>query len=58
MLGLVEFDTVLSQILLTAYAEKLLYNLNLIKLCSVCAKDNAAVKTTSDACSMLAVKTL
>ena len=40
--------------MLTASADQLLYNLSLIKLCSACVKQNTAVKTASDACSLLA----
>ena len=43
----------LSEILLTAGADQLLYNLSLIKLCSACAKQNTPVNA-SDACSLLA----
>ena len=39
------FLLALSEILLTACADQLLYNLSLIKLCSACAKQNATVKT-------------
>ena len=46
-----EFDIALSEILLTACADQLLYNLNL----TACAKQNAAEKTASDACSMLGI---
>ena len=41
--------------LLTACADQILYNLNLTKLCSVYAKQNVAVKTISNACSVLAI---
>ena len=34
------------------------YNLNLIRLCSAYAKQNAGVKSTSDACLMLAIQIL
>ena len=54
LVGLLEFHIALSEILLTACLDQLLYNLSLIKLCSVCAKQNAAVKIASDACSLLA----
>ena len=53
MIGLLEFHIAHSEILLTACACQLLYNLGLIKLCLACAKQNAAVKTTSDASSLL-----
>ena len=39
--------------LFTACADQLLYNLSLIKLCSACVKQNTAVKTALDACSLL-----
>ena len=51
--GLLEFHTALSETLLTACADLLLYNLSLIKLYSAFAKQNAAVNA-SDACSLLA----
>ena len=54
LIGLLEFHIAHSEILLTACADQLLYNLSLIKLCSANAKQNAAVKTASDACSLLA----
>ena len=49
LIGLLEFHIKLSEILLTACAD-----ISLIKLYSVCEKQNAAVKTASDACSLLA----
>ena len=55
LIDLLEFDIALSEILLTACTDQLLYNLNLVKLCLACAKQNAAIKTASDACSMLAI---
>ena len=55
MIGLLEFEIALSEILLTAFAGQLLYNLYLIKLCSACGKQNVTVKTARDACSMLAI---
>ena len=58
MIALLEIDIALSDILLTACTDQLLYNFNLIKLCSTCAKQNALVKTASEACSMLAIQTL
>ena len=58
LINLHGFDLALSEILLTVCADQLLYNLNLIKLCWVCAKQNTAVKTASNACSMLAIQTL
>ena len=58
MTGLLEFHIAISEILLTGFADQILYNLSLIKLWSTCAKQNAAVKTTNDACSLLAKQTL
>ena len=55
MIGLFEFQITIFEILLT---DQLLYNLSLIKLCLACAKQNAAVNTASDACLLLAKKTL
>ena len=55
LIGLVEFHLALSEILLTAGADQLLYNLSLIKLCLACAKQNAAVNAR-DACSLLTIK--
>ena len=52
LIGLLEFQIALSEIL-TACSDQLSYNLSLIKLCSTCAKQNAAVNA-SDACSLLA----
>ena len=40
--------------MLAVGADKLLYNLSLIKLCSACAKNITAVETASDPCSLLA----
>ena len=54
MTGLLEFHIAISEMLLTGFADQILYILSLIKLWSTCAKQNAAVKTTSDACSLLA----
>ena len=48
-----EFNIALSEILLTVCADQLLHNLSLIKLCSACAKQNAAVNG-SDVSSLLA----
>ena len=53
LIGLLEFHIAHSEILLTACADQLLYNLSLIKLCSACA-----IKNTSDAYSLLAKYTL
>ena len=58
MIGLLEFQKALSEIFLAACADQLLYNLSLIKLSSKCAEQNAAVKTASDACSLLAKQAL
>ena len=55
MIGLLEFHLTLSEILLTACADQLIYNL--IKLYSTCGKQNAAVNE-SDSCSLLAKQTL
>ena len=57
LIGLLEFHIALSEILLTACSNQLIYNLNLIKLCSACAKQIAAVNA-SDACSLLAKEAL
>ena len=54
MIGFVEFHIAHWEILLTACADQLLHNLSLIKLCLTCVKQNAAVKTGIDACSLLA----
>ena len=54
LIDLLEFHIALSGILLTACTNQLLYNLSLIKLCLAYVKQNAAVKTASDACSLLA----
>ena len=43
----------LPKILLTACANQLLYKLSLIEFCVACEKQNAAVKTASDACLLL-----
>ena len=53
LIGLLECHIKLSEILLTACADELLYNLSLIKLYSACAKQNAGVKTANDVCSLL-----
>ena len=58
MIGLLEFHLAHSEMLLTASTNQLLYDLSLIELCSPCAKENAALKTANDACSLLAKKTL
>ena len=58
LIGLVEFHIALYKILLTACADQWLYNLSLIKLYLACTKQKAAVKTTSDACSLLAKQRL
>ena len=54
LIGLVEFHIALYKLSLTACVDQLLYNLSLIKLYSACTKEKATVKTTSDACSLLA----
>ena len=46
------------QNIVTAGVDQLVYKLILIKLYSACAKLNAAVKTASDACLLLAKYTL
>ena len=43
----------LPKTLLTACPNQLLYNFSLIELCVACEKQNAAVKTTWDACLLL-----
>ena len=56
-IGFFEFHIAHSEILLTAFADQLLYNLynlSLNKLSSACVKQNIAVKTAVDACSLLA----
>ena len=52
LISLLEFHIALSKILLVASADQLYISLN--KLCSACAKQNAAVKTARDACLLLA----
>ena len=47
--GLLKFHKALSKILLTAYADQLLHNFSLVKLCST-----SAISNTSNACSLLA----
>ena len=55
LIGFLEFHIAHSEILLTACTDdQLLYNLSLFKLCSACVKQNIAVKTSIDACSLLA----
>ena len=41
-----------SEIMLTACTDQLTYNLSLMKLYLACVKQNAVVKTASDACSL------
>ena len=53
-IGFFEFYLAHSEMLLTAWADQLLYNLSLIKLCLTCVKPNTAGKTASDSCSILA----
>ena len=55
MVGLLEFDIALSEILLAACGDQLLYDLNLIKSCSAYSEQKVAVKTASDGYSMLAI---
>ena len=57
MIGFFEFHIGHSDILLTACADQLLYNLSLIKSCLACVKQNTAVKTAIDACSLLGKRT-
>ena len=52
MIGLLEFHVALPEILLTTCVDQLLVNLNLIKLLSACAKQNTAVKSANDTCSL------
>ena len=54
MIGFFELNIVHTEIPLTTCTDQLQYNLSLVKLCSACVKQNAAVKTASDACSLLA----
>ena len=53
MIDFFEFHIAHSEMLLTACSDQLLYNLSLIKLCSACVKQNTAVKTAIDVCSLL-----
>ena len=55
LIGLLELAIALSKILLTVCSDQLLYNLNLIRLYLETAKQITAVKTASDACSMLVI---
>ena len=57
LIGLLEFHIALSEILLIACADQLIYYLSLIKLRLACAKQKAAVNA-NDACSLLAKQTL
>ena len=52
LIGLLEILIALSKILLTTCTDQLTYNLGLIKLCSACTKQNAAINA-GDACSSL-----
>ena len=52
--GLLEFHIAHSKILLTDCVKQLLYYLSLIILYFECAKQKAAIKTASNACSLLA----
>ena len=54
MIDYFELHTEDSGIQLTVWADQLLYSLSLIKLCLACVKQNAAVKTGINACSLLA----
>ena len=54
MVDYFELHTEDSGIQLTVWADQLLYSLSLIKLCLACVKQNAAVKTGINACSLLA----
>ena len=58
MIGFFQFYRALSQILLIACADQLLFNSSLTKLCSACIKQNAKVKTVRDTFSLLANQTL
>ena len=53
LIGLLEIHIGLSEIMLTACADQLIHNSSLIKLCSACAKQNAAANA-SNTCSLLA----
>ena len=46
LIGLFEFHIAFSEILLRACVDQLLYNVRLIKLCLVCAKQNAVVNAS------------
>ena len=52
LIGFFELHIAHSEILLTACADQLLYNLSLIKLYSACLKQNTAVKTVGDTRSL------
>ena len=54
MIAFFEFHIAHSKILLTACADQLLHNLSLVRLCSTCVKQNAAVKTAIHAYLLLA----
>ena len=58
MIGFFELHTAHSEILLTVCVDQLLQNLSLIKLRLACEKQNTAVKTASDGCSLSAKHTL
>ena len=58
LIGFFEFHIAHSEVLLTACADQLLYNLSLIKLYSACVEQNTAVKAASNACSLLSKQTL
>ena len=52
-----EFHIAHSEVLLITFADQFLYNLSLIKVFLACVKQNPAVKTAIDACSLLARQT-
>ena len=54
VIGLFDFYIAYSEILFTACADYLFNNSSLIKLCLSFAKQNAAVETASDDCSLFA----
>ena len=57
MIDFFEFHIARSERLLTACADQLSCNLSLIKLCSACVKQNTALKTAINACSLIARQT-
>ena len=56
MIGFFVFHVTHYELLSIACVDQLLYNSSLIKLCSGCVKQNTAVKTASDAYSLLVGK--